>query len=241
MENKTMNLLESYKKLVSGRVAPAPHNYEEVTVGFEVDDASMLAQYGRTEYTALEAKIGHSGGQLPFSEDEFLKYIRTLVISRILWVRNEKTIVVPTDPISVPAFLSVILMNIGNADEPTLGLRLIPAIQAPEDVKKGGDSKKEGLSTLDINEMRRISSYLASIDGYSFSKGYLRDKSGVFDFMSMQFVDGYIMHHNADSHPVYALLASVMKPHIITSALSPLVRYGSEDFLGGLLWEVTAV
>lgn len=241
---KTMNYLENYKKLVSSRVTPTPREYEEVTVEFNIDAQSMLAEYSNIEYAALEGKIDLQGGEIPFSREEFFNFVKTLVYSRVAWVNNMRYVVHPNEPIAVPAFLSTVLMNIGNAEENSLGLRLVPVIS--------GTSNDDGmwlpfeenfsnLSLLNLYDMRRISNFLKSIGGYNYGKGYLKDKSGVFDFMSMQLVENYVVRHNSEAHPVYALMASILQPHLVTSALSPLVKYANVEFLSGLLWEVTAV
>jgi hypothetical protein len=215
----------------------------------------MLAKYSEIEYQALHAKVTLSGGEVPFTMEEFKEYIRALVYSRVAWVNSLKYVVHPNEPIAVPAFLSVVLMNIGNAEEVSLGLRLVPEIKGMfHIVEKGEGNNKEkvwevkpfniiekDLKLANKDLMQKISNYLKAIEGYEYGKGYLKDKSGTFDFMSMQVVDSYITHHEAQAHPVYALLASILQPHLVASALSPLVRYGSVEFLKGLLWEVTAI
>jgi len=242
--DKSINLLESYKKLVNSRLIPVPRSYDEIDVTFEVGEGTMLMEYADIEYQALCARIQLTGGEVPFSDEEFRSYIKTLLYSRVAWVRNVKYIIHPNDPIVVPAFLSVVLMNIGNAEDVSLGVRLIPRIEGMVDEKgvvKPLETIRDDLGLLEVFNMRKISNYLQSVDGYNYSKGYIKDKSGVFDFMSMQVVENYIVHHNADSHPVYALMASILQPHMVASVLSPLVKYGSVSFLHGLLWEVTAV
>lgn len=235
---------EEFQKVAEAKVTPQPIQQSVVEVEF-CGEGSLIGKFATVEYSAIESQICSQGGVVPFSEEEFLTYCRTIVYSRISWVNNQPYVMHPLEKVMVPGFLSDVCMNIGTALDVSLGITLKPKMVGQMDSRKDGEDRVScairsyGLMSLD--EMKRISGFLRAIPGYRGALGYLKDKSGTFDFMSMQLVDGVIAHHDAKVHPVYALLASVVGPHMVASALSPLVRYGDSAFLSNLLWEVTSV
>lgn len=228
MGNTNLNLEERFRKLAKERVVPKYDTHQEVEVNFFSAD-SLIEQFASVEYQALDYNARKTGGEVPFTIEEFKAYCNSIVASRIQWVRGERYIYHPNDPIVSPSFLAVICMNIGIAMELTKGITLRPA-SIPTDVKVF--SKKE---------MEPISFYLASLGNYDGAKGYLKDKSGSWEFMSMQLIDGKIRNENADTHPVYAIMASVVGPLMVNSVLSPLVYYGDITLFEGLLWELTSI
>lgn len=277
MIQQNQTRLEKYQTLVGKKLTPMPDKQDTpYDVQFTLcADGHMLAEYANVEFEAIRAYYkDKNGGEPGFTLEDFKKYINTLVFSRIQWVRGRHYIIHPNDKVAVPAFLSVVLMNIGRAEETSLGISLLPDLRktddvlfriqefdAREEVRKqewevqhsveGVEGEFRGASDTERNiaiysllskdEMFIISRHLKSINGYQYSDGYLKDRFGTFDFMAMQMVGDYVMRHESSTHPVYGLLSSILEPHLVCSALSPLVRYGNKAYLRGLLWEVVAV
>lgn len=235
---------EAYRKVAEENVQPHPQKQETITVEM-CGKGSLVDDFAAVEYSAIEAHIKRTGGIVPFSKDEFLKYCRTFLQSRIGWVNGLGYIIHPLERVICPAFVSTICMNIGNAVEVSLGITLVPKMTETGVTPDPKLSREEQLvlmyDVLPLQRVKEISMFLRTIPEYHGSLGYVKDKSGVFDFMSMQLINGVILHHDANPHPVYALMASVVGPHMVASVLSPLVRYGDSAFLSNLLWEVTSI
>lgn len=214
-----------FRSLAEQNSAPVFISMQEETVSF-LNEGSLIDKYAEIEYAAIEYAMKNQ--TMPFTKEKFVQYCTTIVVSRIQYVLNKKPIVYPTDHIMVPSFLMNIIMQIGIAQDLKLGLSVRPA--EPEEV-----------STLAIEEIRKISFYLEALKGYEGGFGYPRDKAGSWDLMTMQLIDNEIQRHDAEAHPVYALMASVIGPKLIESVLSPLVRYGDCTLFEGLLWQLTSI
>lgn len=241
MDNK---FEEVYRKVAETNVQPFPNTQQTIKVEL-CGDGSLMDKFAAVEYSAIQAHIQSKGGMIPFDDDKFKRYCRTYIQSRVGWSTGKPYIIHPLEKVICPAFISTVCMNIGIAVDVSLGITLTPVMKETGATIPEGASREETLiamyDVLSLDEVKAISLFLRSIPEYHGSLGYLKDKSGIFDFMSMQLIDGIISHHDAKAHPVYALMASVVGPHLVASALSPLVRYGDSAFLSNLLWEVTSV
>lgn len=208
----------------------APHYVEAQTIGVEFfNEGNLIEEYCNVEFQAIQYALEKANGKVDFSKEEFLLYCKTMVYSRISWVLNQKPTVHPTEHIMVPSFLMNIIMQIGIASDLSLGITVEPA-NTPKD-----------FSPMPMEKMRRISMRLESLSGYEGGFGYPRDKTGAWDFMTMTLINNDIRRHDANAHPVYAMMASVVGPKLITSVLSPIVNYGSTSTLEGLLWQLTSI
>jgi hypothetical protein len=227
----SQNAEQRYRKVVTN-VTPKFFEWQEVEVNL-LTDGCLIEEYARVEYAAIQARLQLTGGSVSFTEQEFIKFCMTYVYARVQWV-NGKTYLHPREKgLVIPSFLSLILQNIGRAASYDLGIELIPVF--PTEV--GGLEFKP----MDVNEMRKISADLKVISDYEGASELPRDKSGCFEFMSMQLIDDRIRSHTRDHHNVYALMASVMGPSLVRSVLDPLVVYGEQRLFRGLLWELTSV
>lgn len=208
----------------------APHYVEAQTIEVEFfNEGNLIEEYCNVEFQAIQYALERANGKVDFSKEEFLLYCKTMVYSRISWVLNQKPTVHPTEHIMVPSFLMNIIMQIGIASDLSLGITVEPA-NTPKD-----------FSPMPMEKMRRISMRLESLSGYEGGFGYPRDKTGAWDFMTMTMINNDIRRHDATAHPVYAMMASVVGPKLITSVLSPIVNYGSTRTLEGLLWQLTSI
>lgn len=244
-----VNQTDKYQKLVKGVEKQNVH-WQTLSVSV-LNEGCLIDEFAKEDYFAIETKVSLNGGRLNFSVEEYKQFCRTFVIERTKWVNGVSCIHPKTPGMYIPAFISVILLNIGQATDYSLGIQLTPEI--PKDK-----------NSMDIKQIQRISSTLKNIQGFDGSTEMPQDKSGCFDFMSMQLVQtkisqgetsvtlNEVQHHNADSHPVYAFLSSVVGTKLVTTAiegaeksqiygLDAMVRYGNTDMYGGLLCQVTSV
>lgn len=237
--------LEGYEKLAKEAIVPTPDQYKTYDTDFDLS-GGMFAEFTHVDYCAIEDKMRSIGSSFSdmLSEDEYLAYNKTMVYSRVAWVNNDYYIIHPNDNVAVPAFLDNVLKNLGKAEDLTTGITLRPVISSIKVEGQTNAEKEKSLLDQGLLSKQRcleIAKILRSIPGITVGKGYIKDRSGTFGFMSMQTVGDYIKNNTAQHHPVMALLASIVEPHLVCEALSPTVRYGGKNHLRGLLWEVTSV
>lgn len=207
MENE---LLKEAGKLI------IPHVPEFDYVDVEINtDNDVYRSYLDALYDSYEESVCLQGGTLSFSKDELDKYMNTLIAERIKRARGEKTSIFWADAISVPAFLSVVMANIGRCEVMDLGISIKP--------------KWTGGATMSRDEALSFSRKLISMAkfGFVFSSGYTKEQEGDWGFMCMQLIDNWIKCHNADPHPTKALLASFVATRMTVDLLTPRVNYGS--------------
>lgn len=231
-----MNQTFNYSKAVQAlgdRIKPNALQYEVIDVNF-TPASGILKDFAEVEFAAIEYHVQSSGGVMPaiMTLENFKKYCNTFVVSRIAWVRGDSknVIVRPEERILVPSLLDSVLKNIGVVYETSLGLTLNPTIDY------------DAVEVLTADDMRKIGFYLSSIKEYIGSLGYIKDKTGCWDFMSMQIIDDVVQNFTDHAHPAYAILASIVAPKwVVSTVMSPRVRYGDLNFFKGLLWELTSV
>jgi hypothetical protein len=222
-----------YSKAVEAaatRIKPSFCESTEVEVQLSVTNQVYL-EYVNAEFTALKYQVERSGGNVPFDFATFQKYCNTFIVSRVKWVNrkvNYDLIIHPNDKVLNPSLLDNVCKNIGEAMETKLGLILIPTLP-------------DGIEVLTLQEVKKISLFLASIEGYIGGLGYLKDKSGAWSFMSMQLVSDAIMNVDDQAHPAYSVLAAIVTPIWLKAALVPRVKYGDLSFYQGLVWELTSI
>lgn len=237
MQNLTMNGSYRYSKEVSAvaerSLKPVAVDYITGEVTFSMDEG-IFADYINAEHSAIKAAVSKDS-DFPFDLETFKKYCNTLVVSRIAWVTGKSNLLIvrPEDGTTCPALLAQVMMNIGRVADDSLGIQLEPAFAEDEQKVKDGCLSKE--------EMAKISYYLRRIEKYVGAQGYLKDKSGSWEFMTMQLVDNQIRAPRNAAHPAYSLLAAVTGNKTLVSALSPRVKYGDMDVFKSLVWQLTSI
>jgi hypothetical protein len=219
VNNKQNHVSEAIRDFAEKHITPAPADYEVIDVEVKLV-TDVLSSYGSELFNNIQGVIDMRGGNLPFSEDELQKYLSLLVRLRVAYVNNKRVPYRPTDLIAVPAFVSVVLQNLGVVHHLELGLELRPVIN--------GDNC-ETWSEEDLRLMTKVSRGITALGNYGleYAKGYDRMKEGSFDFMTMSVLKDKVMGITREAHPVYALLASVLNLTGIEIALSPRIIYGS--------------
>ena len=217
-----MSVSESIKKDVENRIQPLPVSPEYLDVKISVQ-TDLYISYIDSFFDVIASTVPRD---LPMTKEDFTNYVTTIVYSRVCWVNRKvgQYIVHPSVKLAVPSFISVVLANIGLASDSKLGVSLTPVMDKPEVL-------------LSESELVGISNILSSLtnSGFVFGTGYARDKYGSWDFMAMQIVidkasgRSQVLRHDSESHPVYAVMASVLIVSNLATVLSPRVRYGFVD------------
>lgn len=219
----TFTVMADLRKAAEQLIAPMADSFDVVHVAMSVTDG-VLQDYLRALYNEIQTSASLTGGVVPFTEDDFIAYGRTMVKARIDWVNGSNPQFHPADRIAIPSYLTVVLENIGRATNIDLGLELVPVYQ--------DDGR-----TLTKEEVQRISNQLKVLGqrGLEYSDGFARDKAGSYDFMTMSVVNNMLKAPSKDAHPVYALLAASVGSRMVEDTLSPRVTYGSMDHLRSLV------
>lgn len=212
---------------ISERIRPTYKDVQTVEVQFH-PETGCFKEFVEVEYSALELEATKAGLSLPFSEEDFSKYCTTFIVSRVAWVMGEKTSLIlhPADKIICPALLDAVTKNIGHVMETKQGLTLVPTIESKDNV-------------LSKPECEKISFFLASLPNYMGGMGYVKDKTGSWEFMSMQLVENVVMSE-VDCHPAYSTLAAIVGPKWLGAVTAPRIRYGDLDMYRSLLWQLTS-
>lgn len=208
------------------RIQPMPLNSVDIDVLLSVD-SPLLKEYVSELNEAIHTKLGYTGGHTDLNEETLLQYAATLVHSRVNYVLGRTVTVHPMDRIAVPAYISLLLSNIGDVKEVTTGIYLHPRI------------KEEGFVPLTKEEMKKISRKLEMLGaiGLEYSEGYLRDKTGSWDFMTMVVMENAVdvQRYNNQASPVYSVLAATLLVRGVESILVPRVSYGRLDDMKRLM------
>jgi len=230
-----------------------PHSEESVTIEVGFDPTKgILKEYLDAEFDAIRYEYEKSGSTLPewFDRSHFGKYCNSALQSRVAWVRNEMSDVIfrPEEKVLLPSLLDNVLKNIGQAFDTRLGIILMPTLASEKSKSDEAQaSKQEGDSSsfevLTRDECLKTSYFLQTISTYIGGFGYMKDKSGSFDFMTMQVLDDAVRNINDTAHPAYSILAAIVAPHWLQSAVqfSPRVKYGDIQFYKSLVWQLTSI
>jgi len=209
---------EAVRGFAEKHITPVPAEYEVVEVKVNLV-SQVLHAYGSELYSNVEGVVMMRGGSVPFTEEELQSYLQQLVRLRVDYVNNQRVPYRPTDLIAVPAFVSVVLQNLGVVHHLELGLELRPVI----------DGGKGAWSEEDLEVLKKVSRGIIAMGNYGleYAKGYDRNKEGSFDFMTMSVLNDTVMGITREAHPVNALLASALALEGVEVALSPRIVYGT--------------
>jgi hypothetical protein len=185
------NILSEAESMITQQ----PVSYDEVEVSFSTSSA-VLQSYLDAQFSQYEATVSMSGGKLPFSKEVFIRYCATIVASRVNWAAGRKASVHPRSRTRVPAFLSTCLSSIGVVEIPEKGLRLVPVF-------------KDEIEELTESEINRLSNQLSLLEsrGFTFSEGFVADKVGSVQVMTMQVIENSVLSTSAEAHPIASVIA----------------------------------
>lgn len=210
---------------VKGRILPSPENYVELDINVTLTSPIFSAWVD--EFVAqANLETSQNRPDITFTVEEVTSYLHTILVSRIRYVRNERGVIVsPDDDVRVPAFFSVALAKIGRAENSSLGLILLPKINASE------------FTMMSANEIRNFSRKLSILEkvGFTFGSSYAREKSGDFHTMSFLCTDDFVRSHTDTSPEAASVLAAYVAVSGIQAVLSPRVVYGAYSFYANIV------
>jgi len=159
--------------------------------------------------------------ELRFTEDELTQYVQALITARVDYVsmKGHRPVIHYADKHAVPAFVSVVMAQIGRVRAPQLGLELAPVVLDDKAVRPSPESM-----TMMSLKLKALAD-----EGFEYADGYDKDKSGSFDFMAFSLLDeksAEMVTSYPDSAPVYALLSSFVANQRLSQLWGPLMSYG---------------
>lgn len=188
--------------------------------------SSVFSEYIATLVDEISTRLYDVGGHVSNMvrdgsfELYFHRYVATLIKSRVDHCRNRRGSaprLTHRDRVWIPAFLCVILHQIGYVHDSVLNVRYLPEYGLSEDFE-----------VLERDEALKFGEQLFLLEDFGFVGGVClpRDTHGDVSFMSFVLMEGEIRRHDDLAPEVKSLLFSVLAVEATSFALTPRVSYG---------------
>jgi uncharacterized protein YeaC (DUF1315 family) len=228
MKNTSSNADAVYQRLeqiVKGKVFPRPVEFTTIQVEVSLDSIVFSSWFSENFYQANQTVEKTGGRIVGFSEEEYRRYLMTVLVSRVQYVNNQRPILRWNDGIMVPAFFAVCLAKIGRAVDDALGIQLIPTISF------------EDHEVMTLEEALSFSMRLRFIHrlGFTCADGYMRNKEGVFDAMSFFCTEDFVFSVTDRAPEALSVVASFLGVRGIETLLAPRVNYAVTSHLATLV------
>lgn len=256
------NALISRLISVTEGVKPTVNQYETVLVDVSPHDSIVFAKFIEASYTSMASAVAMSGGKMPFTAGSYARYLVTLINARCEYAATGRAIVRPMDMITVPAFINILMNQIGKCTNDDLGLQLIPGYipQKPSGIKSEPISFKiensvlqslfseeeftpETFDYMGSEEIGNMSLKLRALRKFGFvmsDQPFDRSRDGDWEFMTLQIMNNAVMAMDTAATPVHAMLASVLNLKQVQSVMLPRVNYGPVTFFSSLVEAVAS-
>jgi len=225
---------------VASEISPRADHFKIIDVKISPNSVAMVWAI-ESLLRAISRTVRHTGGEISFTDQELMRYIFTIVRSRIDQVNGEhRPVIKATEKRAVPALISASLEQLGRVTVVDYKLELRPVwsetitvledgktIETPIPFPDGLSAWTYSRSLEDQADIARISTELFSLEEYGFvmASGYATDVYGSFDVMAMELVGDEIRSITNTSHPVYSIFAAILGVTGISQFMSPPIRY----------------
>jgi hypothetical protein len=224
--NVTKHVEELGKKIRPSSFEPS---VSEVTC--TLTDEMLDAYVEALAQIIVQADVGGSM-DLKETTNELKTYIKQLIIFRIRYVRGERIPMHPKDRgWIVPAFISIVLEQIGRVDDPTTGLILTPALTKEQTETPLWDE----VTLLKKGRWLRMICDRANIE---YAIELPAQKEGNPEMMTLQVIDDEVRGEDGTHAGVYALIAGFLGIKVLENVLCPRVLYDSTATFSRLLARV---
>lgn len=237
---------------VTSAVQPHVNQYDQVEVSIDPAESLVFCEFVLKSFDAMSAAMENGGGKLGFSLVEYASYLLTIVYARCEYVRTGRAVIRPQDDVPVPAFINLVINQIGFCTNDELGVHLRPTyvttlkqFKVPEErllfsLFADHDSWQP---SVDFNSMSRnqIDTFALKLRnlrkfGFIFSDNpFSREREGDWEFMALQVMDNSVMAVGDNATPVHAMLASVLSLKQLQSVMLPRVNYGPLTYFKSLI------
>lgn len=218
MSDLVKGMLDKFKDLVS---QVQPHTTEPSVARVTCDQAEeTLMSYVQG---LAQAIVESTDRELDPSEVETRckEYIQYLIVARIRYVNGEKLPFPPTDRVwIVPAFINVVLAQIGRIDDPNLGIVLQPVLTQEQ-------AHYEAWTAEKISREARWLRTRLDVANIEYANGLPKSRDGNHEMMTLQVINDKVMGEDG-SHPgVHALIAGFLGLKFMENVLAPRVEYAT--------------
>lgn len=189
----------------------------EITVVIDGGGLSLVAEAYLTNVEKVYRGTNMVG---ELNAEDLHRYFKTLVWLRVQQVTTNRLEGHDVRAYAIPAFVGLLLHNIGTVHDDDYGFTLVPSMEKPEDA-------------LDVKEMLRISKAIRSLrDAFQPVDFPLRSMRGSVEFMSKAVIGNVVMSYRAHDAQVYAYLAALVNQLILEEASKPFyyVTYGDLNY-----------
>lgn len=186
MSNKNMAGGDSKRLEIPSELQAVAQTFVPRPAGIKVVDVSVtlgqpFEDYLKSWLRHADAIVLSHGGTFLVTEDDFSWYIRTLIRSRVRWVRGQRTAIRPESRLAIPTVVCLLLAGIGRVELHDVGVHWWPSLADDSDITQA-DLLRATRITTDLEILKEY--------GYSLSLGYEKDKRGAFDLM--------VQHHDPE-------------------------------------------
>lgn len=209
---------EAFCELTQGLDLPAPDSMDWRTVSVKVDVELVASFTERFHALASGEYYAMYHREWDVSAEMIRKYITTLFVNRIRYVRGERHNIRARDSAVVPALFGLALSQIGVVRLQDFGLEIMPDC----------DVKDE--SCLSLDEFRAVTlklMVLRKLGCVCLDQAFETSKEGEPELMIMQVVKDEVVCHNNTPTPTHALICAFLGLKQVQSFLNPLIRYGN--------------
>lgn len=258
------NALISRLVSVTEGVKPVTNQYETVLVEISPHDSYVFAKFIEASYDSMASAVAMSGGKLGFTPGSYARYLVTLVNARAEYSATGRAIVRPMDMITVPAFMNIVMNQIGKCTNDDIGLMLVPKYIPHRPPSYDSKSEKiqvklensllqtlftedeftpETFDYMGREELENMSLKLRALRKFGFvmsEQPFDRSRDGDWEFMTLQVLNNAVMAMDTVATPVHAMLASVLNLKQVQSVMLPRVNYGPVTFFSSLIEAVAS-
>jgi len=263
LDQNELNALTNSAKLKGIGSQSDPTALSEIDV--KIEPSSLCRYYAEELFDSIEFGISYRTGStnpnIAFSIADLYAYFAILIRERVHQVKKERTLFSPRDlDVKSPHFFYLMLANIGEVidERRHLWLRITFADdemkliashgKAKTEISKemgpfklyGGQalgSEEEKLFVYDMSKQLRLLERYGLVNGSALP----RDTEGTLDFMLFSWIEGRLMHSDAEVEPALSVLASLLSLSRANTLLNPYIPYGGEAAYRALLKDVTVL
>lgn len=216
MENQVVELAQADS--LNQSIRPRPIEYQKIVVQLNAS-TGILHVFAKELYSNLALTREN---ELPFTEEQFLRYCEYIIRWRIKIVNNganQAGLLHPRSEIVVPAVLSQLTKQIGRVVIVDAGAEVWP-----EDATDTPYLSKDEVLSLS-NKLR----FFMNQGGFEYAEGLSRDTRGGYDFMLTMVRNDNIESPNPEMPGIVAMLAAFTMNQCSRTIFAPIVHYGTLD------------
>lgn len=199
------------------------------TVVVTIKPGEMVKKFSDQFFAYLEV----AAGSIPLTEKEVHDYICYLIEARVKHVCGRRSLPKSDFAVKIPCFIHFLLSQIGNVDQASAQLRIIPEFERTENMVLTKDD--------DIYQfVTKVASIINIIAPNALARGFPSSTEGNIDFMSMTLVGDIMKCNHANVEPVMAFASSFLEAKRMSDLMTSHVSYGSLSRYASFIHDVSS-